>query len=218
MSCGFGGFVNLTERLHEASKLWWIVVLVGFADVLGMVFGWYYYWDVGQFNPDSRFFEAYYWWPLVSDSPNAVLLFFVPFVLYAINGWRNKWLDAAAVITNVYVGCWTTMLFLSYSQEMGTWDWGSTNNVLFFSHLGMPAQALFFLHRMRNDHFSLPQWLWLIGAGALYVFVDYWGPELHPAPSLDDGILTAASPWLMVVALLALALFTSRGQPGNSTQ
>lgn len=209
--------MDIWERLHNATAKWPALTAILIADLAGMIFGWYYYWDVGQFNPDSGYFESYFWWPLVSDSPNAVLLFFVPFLLYKLTGWRNKWLDAAAVIANVYVGCWTTLLFLGYADQMGTWEWGSANNILFFSHLGMPLQALILVHRMREDTFTIPNWVAIGAAGAIYVFVDYWGPELHPAPFVDDAILTAGSPWLMVIALLVLALFTSRGRPRNQT-
>lgn len=201
--------MDVWERLHNITWLWYVTAAILMLDFLGMVFGWYYYWDVGQFDPASTVYEHWAWWPLVSDSPNAVLVFFVALAAYRFWGWRNKWLDAAAVILNVYVGCWTTLLFINYADQMGTWNWGSTNNVLFFSHLAMPAQAFVLLHRMRDDVITAWQWVALSAAGAFYVFVDYWGPELHPAPFVQDDILTAGSPWLMVIALGTLALFTT---------
>src|SRR5439155_19110847 len=86
-------------------------------------------------------------WPLVADSPNAVLLFMVAAIGFRVGrGWRNPWLDAFAFALNVYVGCWTTFLFLGYPATLGTFDWpsvaqGNANPLLFVAHMGMPLQA-----------------------------------------------------------------------------
>lgn len=195
--------MNVIDAMDRLRMRWAFLVPVLLADLGGMVFGWYYYWDVGQFNPASVHYEAVGWWPLVADSPNAVLLFFVAVLVFKLTGWRNKWLDAAALILNVYVGLWTSYLFIIYADTMGTWDWGSTNNILFFSHLGMPLQTVVLVRRMRGDSWRLPQLGALVLAAALYIFVDYWAPMLHPAPFLhgDDRLLHLGSPWLMVAAV-----------------
>ncbi len=196
---------RLFSLLHHLKTRWVFVIPILIADLAGMIFGWYYYWDVGQFNPASGFYEHWAWWPLVADSPNAVLLFFLALLLHKAFGWRNKWLDASALILNIYVGLWTSYLFIMFPDRMGTWDWGSTNNILFFSHLGMPLQALLLVKDLRSD--AWPRWAApvVLASVALYIFVDYWGPMLHPAPFLhpNDGPLHAGSPWLMVVAVLA---------------
>ncbi|HLF15869.1 MAG TPA: DUF1405 domain-containing protein [Candidatus Thermoplasmatota archaeon] len=172
------------------------------ANLAGIVFGWYYYWDVGQFDPSSPYYQEPWWWPLVADSPNAVLLFFVAMVAHRLKGWRSKGLDAAAFTLNIYVGLWTSALFLLYPERMGTFDWGSTNNILFFSHMGMPLQALLLLPEMRGDRWSWIGRAAVVAALALFVGVDYWGPLLHPAPFLHpgDAALHRLSPWLMAVA------------------
>lgn len=190
-------------------------------NVAGMVFGWYYYFQVGQFNPSSKYYQNPAWWPLVGDSPNAVLLMFVALLAYRLARWRNKWLDAFAFILNIYVGLWTTMLFLVYSDEMGTFEWsrvaeGHANPVLFIAHMGMPLQAFVLLPAMRGD-----RWTWwprvvVLAALAVYIFVDYWGPLLHPAPFLhpDDNALHTFSPWLMVgAAAVWLATTLARPRP-----
>lgn len=200
--------------------------------VAGMVGGWYYYFDVGQFNPACTasnfgcpgFYQPVWLWPLVADSPNAVLLFFVAALAWKLRGWRSKWLDALAFTLNIYVGLWTAFLFLAFPARMGTFDWGSTNNILFFTHLGMPLQALTLLPTMRKDSWSWP----LIGAMlaflAFFVGVDYWGPHLHPAPFLHDSpsadhLLHAVSPWIMVAVaalwVVVVRRFTARAQPGT---
>lgn len=202
--------------LHRFKADWRLLAPLLLLNLAGMVFGWYYYTDVGQFDlahlscgdGATEHCQPWWTWPLVADSPNAVLLFFVAALAYRLTGWRNRWLDAAAFILNVYVGLWTTFLFLAYPGRMGTFDFasvpdGNANPVLFISHMGMPLQALVLAKDMRTDRWPIVPLLGVLLAAILYIFVDYWGPMLHPAPFLhpDDDILHATSPFLMLGAL-----------------
>jgi uncharacterized membrane protein YpjA len=215
------GLVAVLHRFKTDRRLLAPLLLL---NLLGMGFGWYYYHDVGQFDfadldcsasADDDPCQPWWLWPIVADSPNAVALFFVAALAYRLTGWRNKWLDAFAFTLNIYVGCWTTFLFLAYPDRMGTFDYasvatGNANPVLFIAHMGMPLQAFVLLQDMRRDRWAP------IGVGALlallaaYITVDYWNvvgdllPRgvLHPAPFLhpDDRPLHMGSPWLMVAA------------------
>lgn len=201
---------RLWSLLHRFKADWRLLAPLLFLNLAGMVFGYYYYWQVGQFDPASRYYQPVWTWPLVADSPNAVLLFFVAAVAYRLTGWRNKWLDAFAFTLNVYVGCWTTFLFLAYPERMGTFDYasvadGNANPILFLAHMGMPLQAFVLARDLRNDRWSMAAMATVVAALAVYVFVDYWGPVLHPAPFLHPGddLLHTGSPWIMVLAALA---------------
>lgn len=209
--------------LHRFKTDWRLLAPLLALNLAGMVFGYYYYWQVGQFDPSSEYYQPVWTWPLVADSPNAVLLFFVATVAYRVSSWRNKWLDAFAFTLNVYVGCWTTFLFLTYPDRMGTFDYasvadGNANPVLFLAHMGMPLQAFVLAQDMRKDRWSLPALAVILAVLALYIAVDYWGPVLHPAPFLHpgDATLHAGSPWLMVAAAAAwLALVWPRRDPSE---
>lgn len=187
-----------------------------------MVFGWYYYAEVGQFVPSDlacaaphAFCQPWWTWPLVADSPNAVLLFFLAVLAYRLAGWRHKVLDAFAFTLNIYVGLWTTLLFLSYPAAMRTFELGSTNNVLFVTHMGMPLQSLTLVWLMRRDRWGWGGATAVLAILAAFVAVDYWGPHLHPAPFLHNGgsdaflhlpgdqWLAVASPFLMLLAAVA---------------
>jgi uncharacterized membrane protein YpjA len=197
----------LKRAAHWIVYDWRLLAPLLAANVAGMVFGWYYYFDAGQFDPGSRYFEHPGWWILVADSPNAL----VPFVIALVGrrlGWRSRWMDSFAFLLNVYVGLWTTVLFLAYADQMGTFEAGSTNSILFLTHLGMPLQALLLVPELRHDGLRPALAISTAAFAVLYVWVDYAGPHLHPAPFLapDDRLLHLASPWLMAAAFLALAV------------
>ena len=211
------GEPRLARALQRCKTDWRILAPLLLANLAGMVFGWYYYADVGQFDfghlacgdGANEHCEPWWTWPLVADSPNAVLLFFVATLAYKLTGWRSRWLDTGAFVLNVYVGLWTTYLFLTYPDRMGTFDWGSVaegnaNPVLFIAHMGMPLQAFVLVPDMKTDAWRLPETLLVEAAAAIYIAVDYWGPVLHPAPFLHPGdrLLHVGSPWLMVVAVV----------------
>ncbi|MEK6975407.1 MAG: DUF1405 domain-containing protein [Candidatus Thermoplasmatota archaeon] len=212
--------MGLVATLHRFKTDWGLLAPLLVLNALGMGFGWYYYADVGQFDfghltcgeGANAYCEPWWTWPLVADSPNAVLLFFVAALAYKLTGWRNKWLDAFAFTLNVYVGLWTTFLFLSYPERMGTFDWasvpgGNANPVLFIAHMGMPLQSFVLLQDMRTDRWSVPALALVLATLVAYIGVDYWGPHLHPAPFLHGGtgddVLHVGSPLLMAAAGLA---------------
>ena len=223
------GGLALSERLwsllHRFKGDWRLLAPLLALNLAGMVFGYYYYWQVGQFDPSSEYYQPVWTWPLVADSPNAVLLFFVAALAYRLTQWRNKWLDAFAFTLNVYVGCWTTFLFLTYPDRMGTFDYasvadGNANPILFLAHMGMPLQAFVLAKDLRGDRWSLPALATVLAVLALYVVVDYWGPVLHPAPFLHPGdeTLHAGSPWLMVAAAVAwIAVVLIRPRPNRDS-
>lgn len=208
--------MGLAAALHRFKTDWRLLVPLLLANAAGMGFGWYYYADVGQFDfahlacgeGAGEHCEPWWWWIVVADSPNAVALFFAATLAYRLTGWRSKWLDAFAFILNVYVGLWTTFLFLAYADEMGTFDWasvpdGNPNPVLFVAHMGMPLQAFVLLQDVRRDDWSIPAAALVLAALVAYIWVDYWPPlVLHPAPFLhpNDGILHMGSPLLMGAA------------------
>lgn len=226
--------MTLAAAFHRFKTDWRLLVPLLAVNAAGMGFGWYYYTDVGQFDLDhlacgpgaNEFCEPWWTWLVVADSPNAVLLFFVAALAYRLTGRRNRWVDAGAFVLNIYVGLWTTFLFLTYPERMGTFDWAgagdcvtgefrtcNANPILFFAHMGMPLQAFILAPDLATDHWSWPRRQGVGVAAALYIAVDYWGPMLHPAPFLhpDDRLLHIGSPLLMVLAGAAwLAVVQSR--------
>jgi uncharacterized membrane protein YpjA len=232
---------RLWSLLHRFKADWRLLAPLLALNLAGLVFGYYYYAQVGQFDlahlscgaGAGRYCEPWWSWPLVADSPNAVLLFFVAALAYKLAGWRNRWLDAFAFTLNIYVGCWTTVLFLSYPSEMGTFDYasvarGNANPVLFLAHMGMPLQAFILAQDLRKDRWRLGGLALVLAALALYVYVDYGAPHIHPAPFLHDPgttddvvgwdrdkFLHAGSPWLMVAAAGAWLVLVARGSRPN---
>jgi uncharacterized membrane protein YpjA len=204
-------FWRLAQRFKEDRRLALLLMLPNAAGVLG---GYYYYVQAGQFDPASPYFRAYGWWPFISDSPNAVLLASIAILLYAFR--RRRWplLDHFAFLGMVFVGLWTTMMFLLYPERTGSLSWGSTNNVLFVSHMGMPLQALVFVPDLRRDGGTWGLAALVAAWMAFNTWLDYWGPHLHPGAFLHspgplppetspyDAALHTWSPLLMAAVLL----------------
>lgn len=195
----------LATALQRFKTDWRLLAPLLLLNLWGLAFGYYYYWQVGQFDPGSSYYQPWWLWPLVADSPNAVLLFMAATLAYRLSGWRSRWLDAFAFALNVYVGAWTTFLFLSFPDRMGTFDYasvaeGNANPVLFVAHMGMPLQAFVLAQDMRRDRWGWGAVALVLAALVVYVFVDYWGPVLHPAPFLhpDDRALHLGSPLIML--------------------
>lgn len=221
-----GQWEGMLRFLHQFRWRWPLLGPILLADVAGILWGWGYYVQAGQMLPvdplcsgGTTHCQPAWSWPLVADSPNAVLLFFIATLLYRLTGRRSRFLDAFAFALNIYVGLWTTLLFLSYPNVMRTFDVGSVNNILFVTHMGMPLQSLTLILLMRTDRWRWPEAALVLAGLAAFVWVDYWGPHLHPAPHLHDprvadqvvGLsgdqwLAVASPWLMVVAAAAWLL------------
>jgi uncharacterized membrane protein YpjA len=203
--------VNRLAALLERFRTdWRFTLALLIPNAAGIGYGYYYYWQVGQFDPASVHYQDWWLWPLVADSPNAVLLMSVSLVL-GLFGKRSRILDSLAFLLMVYVGLWTTLLFLAYPERMGTFDWaswpGNANPLLFVSHMGMPLEAMVLVPWLRQQRFPIGWVAGLVAFAVVFVVVDYWGPHLHPAPFLspDDAVLHAGSPLLMLVAVAAWA-------------
>jgi len=228
-----GRFDRALRFLRLFRLRWWALAPILVADALGILYGYYYYaspgeqFDLGHLacGPGAvqQYCQPVWLWPLVADSPNAVLVAVVAVLLFRLAGWRSKWLDAAALVLNVYVGLWTATLFLSYPDEMGTFQWGSTNSILFVTHLGMPLQGLTFAWDVRRDRWRWTEAAVLLLGCAAFVWVDYWGPRLHPAPFVasfahDHVVGLPGDAWLAIVSpalmLGAVAVWLALARPG----
>ncbi len=192
-------FFDTMAALRSKHWMFWGLTV---ANALGIGFGYYYYWQVGQFNPASVYYQHWSLWAFVSDSPNAVLLMQVSLSLWYFGRKRYAWLDSLAFVHMVYVGLWTTYLFLSEPDQLGTFDWGGTNNILFFSHMGMPLEALLLVQPLQRD--TLKWWApaAMIGWVSLNLFLDYGPPALRPAPfvAVDEWF------WFGATGLMALSV------------
>lgn len=104
----------------------------------GILFGFYYY--LPQFAE-----TAPYLWPLVPDSPFAVLVASAALLLWA-RGKAHPVVDALAFVYMVKVGLWTAFVLALHPEHFGFHPFGAgLNSVLFYLHLGMAVEGLVFL-------------------------------------------------------------------------
>ncbi|MGB0651792.1 MAG: DUF1405 domain-containing protein [Thermoplasmatota archaeon] len=210
------------DLLHRCKTNGWLALVLIAVNLVGIGYGYFYYWEVGQFDPASSYYVDWWWWPFTADSPNAVVLLTASLVLYRF-GIRSKVLDSLAVVANVQIGLWTTYLFLAFPDQLNTWDWGGTNNLLFFSHMGMPLEALVLMPDLRRDlaSRSVPLAGGIAAWFTLGLLLDYgsghdggFWPHVHPAPFVDGhGSLAVATPILTVIAFGVWWLLARRPLP-----
>lgn len=186
----------------------------------GIAYGFWYYRYQFAVTP-------WYYWPLVPDSPLAVVWGTLALVLIGANR-RSPLLDGLAFVGNVEVGLWTAFVLAYYDRvRLPRLDF-----YLFWLHLAMVAQALIYVKGLRDGP-RRAAWIAVAGSGAWYginVVMDYWFTGfafqgcagLHPISihSLRDpcagldvvGWVTLGLTVLAVGALAAMTLLGKRGQ------
>lgn len=105
-------------------------------NILGAVYGFYWYRHQLQATP-------WYYWPVVPDSPLAVL-FFTLVLVNIYRGRRSHWLEAFGYLAMLKYGLWTPLVLVQAGVAAGNFDFESLH--LSLSHLGMALEAALFLH------------------------------------------------------------------------
>jgi uncharacterized membrane protein YpjA len=133
---------GLSRRLRDTRLLIGVVLV----NLVGIAYGFVYY--VPQFALTPGLL-----WPLVPDSPMAVLLMTVGLAFVIAGRWR-PWVNLLGAAAMVKVGLWTAFVLLAFPEhfgfsllldlgcETGLLGCGNLNTVLFYSHLGMALEAL----------------------------------------------------------------------------
>lgn len=126
----------------------------------GILFGFFYYQPQFQATP-------LWLWPLVPDSPFAVLVAAAALLLWGL-GRSHELVDALAFVYMAKVGLWTAFVLALHPAHFGFSFVGtSLNTLLFYLHLGMAVEALVFLVDLEDLG-----WGWL-GVGAWFLFNDW---------------------------------------------
>jgi uncharacterized membrane protein YpjA len=159
-------------------------LLIALVNLVGIAYGFYYYAPQFAQTPVAL-------WPLVPDSPLAVLWAELALAAYWLHRWRGgageprgvlaATLDGLAFIGNVQVGLWTVYVLLAYADAFGTYTL-NLNTILLAGHAGMAVLALVFVAGVRERFREAPraQWTGLgiaLGYYLLQDAVDYFGPD-----------------------------------------
>lgn len=149
--------------------------LIGLVNLVGIVYGFWYY--SAQFAS-----TPWYWWPLVPDSPLAVMWAELALIAFWLKR-ESPVLNALAFIGNVQVGLWTVYVLLAYAPEFGTYKL-NLNTILLAGHAAMAVLALIFVQGLRAARAvrSRGPIIGILVASAYYVvndLVDYFGPDYN---------------------------------------
>jgi uncharacterized membrane protein YpjA len=154
-------------------NLAWLVV---FVNLLGTLFGFWYYgfhpWPAadplftGQFGV-----EPVVMWPFVPDSPVATM-----FIGLSLAAWKLEydadWLHALAFFGCIKLGAWTPFVLLAFIEQFAYTHW-AMYNFLFWSHLAMVLEA-FLVYRYAD--FRAGSVAVALGWYGLNDVVDYFVP------------------------------------------
>ncbi|WP_435175918.1 DUF1405 domain-containing protein [Halorussus sp. AFM4] len=202
----------LPERLEDvALRYAWVIVAV---NLLGTAFGFWYY----GFHPlplsdpliTLQFgLEPPVMWPFVPDSPVATLFIAASLALWKL-GRSSEVVNALAFFGCLKLGLWTPFVLLAFMEGFSynsVWMY----NFLFWSHLGMVAEA-FLIHRYSD--FPVGAVLVAVVWYGLNDVVDYFVPvvgsahhTLLPGQGLGpDGFATHPSPTHEIAAAGAVVI------------
>lgn len=149
--------------------------LIGLINLVGIVYGFYYYREQFLTTP-------WYWWPIVPDSPLAVLWAELALLAFWLKR-ESPLLNALAFIGNVQVGLWTVYVLLAYAPEFGTYSF-NLNTILLGAHAAMAVLALIFAQGLRAARAVRGRGpILAIAAAAAYYAIndafDYFGPDYN---------------------------------------
>lgn len=171
------------RRALAALQRPWLAWAVAAVNLGGILYGFYYYLPQFRVTP-------WWLWPLVPDSPMAVLLATSALVLFALGRDRPVW-NLVAMAAMVKVGVWTAVILPWFPDHFGFswipgglacggtgWDFrcADLNTYLFYLHLGMVAEALLLVGRYPRGVRAF------VAVAALFVaidVVDYHWPADH---------------------------------------
>lgn len=215
-------------RLARWLRRRWLLALVLLIDLGGVIYGFYYY--LPQFAATPVWL-----WPLVPDSPLAVLLLGLALGLVLLER-SDPIMNLVGAATMVKVGVWTAVILAWFPDHFGfqfipsgldctgtglTFRCADLNTWLFYLHLAMAAEAILVADLLPRD---IGPYLWVGGAYLVVDVIDYAYPVDHlgrgcegifpytvPCDHLFATFLvTALITVLTVVGLYALSRASSR--------
>jgi uncharacterized membrane protein YpjA len=199
---------SLARRLRSR----WILASVCLVNVVGLAYGFFYY--VPQFAE-----TPVYLWPLVPDSPMAVLLMTVA-LAYVACGESKPWLNLLGSGAMIKVGVWTAVVLAWFPDHFGfaflpdlgcpagpVFGCGNLNTYLFYLHLGMALEPLLVADQLPTEG---PAFLAVGGIFAVHDVLDYAWPIDYLGRGCQ-GIFPHTLPCETVLGTFAVTLAHSLG-------
>lgn len=194
-------FERFVETIRTRTALLSVLMLL---NLWGITFGFWFY---RRQLPDT----AWYYLPLVPDSPMAVIL-----VSFALLAWRlagKRWdgFDALAAAANVKIGAWTVFVLL-FHRDFYFALTGSrlvTQYLLLIGHTGMVLEALVLLPRLarslatRRARRAVVVWALPLALFLLNDYVDYSFDQHPPIPRQGIDVVEQVSYGLTFASVLA---------------
>lgn len=185
-------------------RSWAVLYLLVAINVLGIIYGYYFYYDQLSFSP-------LYLWPFIPDCPLYVMVFTFALLL-SLSGYELKLLNYIAAVGMMKYGAWTLMALLLFSDRFFSGPVWVISSVLFILHIGMFSEGLLLIPKKLNIfHFSAG-FLWFI----VNDYFDYFHGYLdaagryvlgtHPVLPSDDRIqIVMVLTFMLSIAMCIIA-------------
>lgn len=168
-----------------------ILALVIFINIIGSLFGLYYYWEQLSVTP-------WYYWIFVPDCPLYTFLMIFA-LIFLIAGKRYDTFNTITAVGLAMYGTWTMVILLYFNEIYFAPANALMSTGLFVSHFGMALESVLLMPYLKKVGIIswLIAWAWFF----IQTVFDYFVPYIH------NGLTMRLHP-------LALVEYYSQGYPG----
>ncbi|RLI79316.1 hypothetical protein DRP05_04440 [Archaeoglobales archaeon] len=153
-------------NLFREMKMKRFILFILLANVLGTIYGWYYY--------ESQLLNSpYYLWMFIADCPNSTLFFSVSLFLM-INGKKNNFFNFFASANLIKYGIWTCFVLLFHRTYFFAVNF-NLYSAMFVTHALLIVEGMLLAYATRFSKYAYLTLLWFLTND----YLDYFA-NTHP--------------------------------------
>lgn len=153
-------------NLFKEMRMRRFILFILFANVLGTIYGWYYYKNQLISNP-------FYFWIFIADCPNSTLFFSIALFLMIL-GKKSDFLNFFASANSIKYGTWTCIILLLHHTYFFTINF-NLYSVMFVTHALLIVEGFLLAYATKFNKYAYLTLIWLFTND----FLDYFA-NTHP--------------------------------------
>jgi uncharacterized membrane protein YpjA len=178
-----------------------IILLIIAIDVLGMLYGYYYYHEQLSSSP-------LYLWLFIPDCPFYVMLFTIALLL-AIFCIESKLFSYIAAVGMMKYGIWTLAALLLFGDYFFSSQLWLLSSILFILHIGMSAEGPLLIPKKLSKLHLIVTLLWFLIHDYFDYFYEYWNRAGQYVLGTHPILPSADRVPVMMVLTVVLSIFLS---------